>query len=196
MFGYYKYFTYTCEVLIVTKIYIYMIIDSKLEVCKYLGIPDIPKKLWNEKSSFDKGVCLLKCVDNSEIFGICSYNEEKGLRVIKVFNSIPFTKIISVYPIPSYMDDDIEQMEFDSDESTEAMEQLLKEKEEIVKKDVEKPKIEDYEWGFPFIVNKEQAMAYLKEQYKKDKIKGAIPTKDEVLKAKLKVLYAKQQKLI
>src|SRR5574344_2141605 len=149
-----------------------MIIDSKLEVCKYLGIPDIPKKLWNEKSSFDKGVCLLKCVDNSEIFGICSYNEEKGLRVIKVFNSIPFTKIISVYPIPSYMD------------------------EEIVKKDVEKPKIEDYEWGFPFIVNKEQAMAYLKEQYKKDKIKGAIPTKDEVLKAKLKVLYDKKQKLI
>src|SRR5574344_2033441 len=170
-----------------------MIIDSKLEVCKYLGIPDIPKKLWNEKSSFDKGVCLLKCVDNSEIFGICSYNEEKGLRVIKVFNSIPFTKIISVYPIPSYMDDEIEQMEFDRDESTVAMEQLLQEKEAIVKKDVEKPKIEDYEWGFPFIVNKEQAMAYLKEQYKKDKIKFSKPTKTNEINTLSLLVYLKIQ---
>lgn len=168
-----------------------MILDTKKEVCKTLGIPDIPKKKWDGESSFDKAACTIECIDGSTHYGICSYNKDtdSNIKITNVFNTIPFVKVIDVYPLPLYMDDNVDEMEFDDDESYNYVNQLLEEKEEIINKGVEPSPIEEFEWGYPFIANKEQAMAYMKELYKKDKKKGAIPTKDEVLKSALRVRY-------
>lgn len=77
----------------------------------------------------------------------------------------------------------------DLDESSkEAMEDLLREKAEITNKDVEVPNKEIYEWGYSFITNKQEAIAFLKTK----NVRGKIPTNEEVLKAKLKVMFNKE----
>lgn len=171
-------------------------LDSKKLVCKSLGIPDIPKKKWDGESSFDKAVCSLECIDMSICYGICSYDKEVDdtVKINQVFFSYPFVKIVDIFPLPSYMDDNIDEMEFDDEESHNAISQLLDEKAEIINQGLEAEPIEEYEWGFPFIANKEQAIAYMKELNKNDKKKGAVPTKDEVLKAALRVRYNMDKK--
>ena len=156
-----------------------------------LGIPKCPKKKWDDESSFDNGIAVITRLTGSEDYAVCSYNKEtdQSVRIIKDFGAEPFVGIVAVYPIPAYMDDNIEKMDID-DESREAMEDLLREKEEIINKDVEKPKVEEYEWGYDFIHNKQEAVAFLKTK----KLKGNLPTKDEVIKAKLRVMYRNEQK--
>ena len=156
-----------------------------------LGIPKCPKKKWDNESSFDSGIAIVRRITGSEHCAICTFNSttDSGVRIIKDFGAEPFVGIVAVYPIPAYMDDNIEKMDID-DESREAMEDLLREKEEIINKDVEKPKIEEYEWGYDFIHNKQEAVAFLKTK----KLKGNLPTKDEVIKAKLRVMYRNEQK--
>ena len=45
------------------------------------------------------------------------------------------------------------------------------------------------EWGFDFIHDKEEALAFLKEKI----TKGRLPQNEEVIKAKLKAMYHEQQ---
>lgn len=167
-------------------------IRFKKEICQTLGIPSIPKKEWDKKTSFDNGVAVIRRITDKEDYAICSFNSEMDdyIRIVKDFGFEPFKEIVTVYPIPPYMEDNINDMDFDDESSKEAMEELLQKKKEIVNEGIDKPKVETYEWGYPFIKEKREAIAFLKKQ----NLKGRIPTNDEVLKAKLRAMYRNEQK--
>ena len=162
------------------------------EACLFANIPACPKKEWDGKRSFDTALVVVEKVTGVKAFAIGAYDSEKDteVRVKKVFGQEPFTSILNVFPVPNYMEDDIEKMQLETDESKEAMEQLLQEKKELINEGTEPVEIESYEWGYPFITNNKQAVAYLKSQ----NVKGRIPTSDDVLKAKLKVMYLNENK--
>ena len=167
-------------------------IRFKKEVCRLLGIPNIPKKEWDNETSFDNGVAVIKRITDIEDYAVCSFNSEtdENVRIKKDFGFEPFMGIVAIYPVPAYMEDNIEDMDLDDDSSKEAMEELLQEKKEIVNEGIEKPKIKMSEWGYDFIKNKADAIAYLKTQ----NLKGRIPTNEEVLKAKLCAIYRNEQR--
>lgn len=160
------------------------------KICQFLGIPSIPKKKWDNETSFDSGVAIIKRITDVEDYAVCSFNKETddSVRIIKDFGFEPFVEIIDIYPVPAYMEDNIDKMQLD-EESKQAMEELLQEKKEIVNKDVEKPKVEIYEWGYPFIKDRKSAEEYLR----KKGLKGRIPTNKITLQAKLQCMYREEQ---
>lgn len=158
------------------------------EVLLNLQIPSIPKKEWNGKSEFNKGVALVLRMSGVENYAICRFNKEmdEKPRVVKDFSVESFVKILACYPIPDYAESDLENMQFDNEESKEAMQELLEEKEEEVMKGVNKDEEKLPEWIFPFIKNQAEAVAYLKSK----KVRNAHSLKDaEAIKAKLYVIY-------
>ena len=166
--------------------------DKKFEkeVCEYLKAP-MPKKEWDGKTSFDKGVALIRCITGGYNYAACKFNADVDdkPRITKVFSLEPFTEITNIYPIPAYMDDDILTMDLKDDDSLDAMKGLLAEKQEIINKDIiEKPIVEN-EWGYDFIHNIQEATAFMKTKQPK----GKISTNAEVLKNKLRVMYFNEQ---
>ena len=160
------------------------------KICQFLGIPAIPKKKWDKETQFDNGVAIIKRVTGDEDYAVCSFNStiDENVRITKDFGFEPFVEIIEVYPVPAYMEDNIENMQLD-EESKMAMEVLLEEKKEIVNKNVEKPKVDVYEWGYPFIKNQKEAEAYLA----KNNTRGRIPTNKITLQNKLRLMYREEQ---
>ena len=164
--------------------------DKEKKILEYLKIPSLPAKKWNGKDSFLQGLAIVRRITGEEDYAICSFNSEtdERVRIIKDFGIIPFTEIIDVFTVPDYMNDDISKMNLD-EESKDAMKQLLDEKKEIVNGKVEETIISS-EWGYEFIHNKQEAIAYLKSK----QIKGRISNSEEVLKAKLREMFHKEQK--
>ncbi|MFA6875683.1 MAG: hypothetical protein WCQ87_03515 [Parabacteroides sp.] len=160
---------------------------SKREVCEFLKVPTIPKQKWDGKSDFDYGIAIVKRVTGDEELAVCSMkkNISDKVRIIKDFGTIPFTDIIDVYPIPPYMEDDIDNMDFTDEASKEAMEALLQEKRGLIDQGIDKPDEKVYEWGYPAIGNKKEAIAFLKSK----SLRGKLPTNDAALKSKLRVMY-------
>ena len=159
----------------------------KKNVLKELNSP-MPKKKWDGKTQFDKGIAVVERVTGEKTYALCSCHDGKSISIIKDFICIPFKNILEVYPSLPYMEDDINNMDIKDEDSKEAMEGLLKEKEEIINDNKE---LEDMggEWGFDFIHDKEEALAFLKEKI----TNGRLPQKEEVIKAKLKAMYHEQQ---
>jgi len=156
------------------------------ETIDMLRIPSIPKKEWDGKSPFDRGIAQITTMFGSREYAICSFNPERDdkPRIVKIFGGLRFTSVDKIWPIPDYMDDDIRKMEFADEESRTSMSVMLQEKEQMVNANA---KDEDGggEWGYPIIHTTKQAVAYLKAKHPKD----GIPSDPEVLKAKLKAMY-------
>lgn len=158
------------------------------QVLQTLQIPSLPKKVWNGEAEFNKGVCLVRRISGMENYAICRFNKELDEQpcVVKDFSQETFMEILTCYPIPDYAENDIENMQFDNEESKEAMQELLEEKEEEVMKGVNKAEEKLPEWIFPFIKSQAEAVAYLKSK----KVRNAHSLKDaEAIKAKLYVIY-------
>jgi len=175
-------------------------IHNEIEVCQYLGIPSIPKKEWDGKTSFKQGVAVANMIDGQEAYVVVTFDAEKDEkpREIKVFSSVPFKGLGKVFVVPSYMDTDVEKMDLD-EESKKKAEVLIKEAEELENEGVESAKatsIDDLpEWIFPEITNKEEAQAWLRQYNHMNKIKkGKIPSNEETLKLRLYSIYKEQQK--
>lgn len=167
--------------------------DHLKQILLTLQIPSIPKKEWDGKSEFNKGVCLVKRWSGMENYAICRFNKEleSSPRVVKDFSQETFVEILACYPIPDYAENDVDNMMFDSEESKEAMKELLEEKEEEVMKGVDKEEEVLPEWIFPFIKTQSEAIAYLKSK----KVRNAHSLKDaDAIKAKLYVIYTDNQK--
>lgn len=168
-------------------------INYKMEIIQLLGIPSIPKKEWDNKTSFDNGVAVIEDVMGNLNYACCSYdaNEDKegNVKIKKVFGSFPFNKVLNIYPVPVYMESDINKMDIPPS-CKDAMEELLQEKEEIINENVKQAPIDTYEWGYDFIHNKKEAVAFLKSK----NTRGRIPESEEVLKSKLKVMYYNEKK--
>lgn len=156
------------------------------ETIDLLRIPSIPKKEWDGKTPFDRGMAQITTMLGSKEYAVCSFDPKKGdtLRVVKRFGGLQFTAVDKVWPVPDYMDDDIGKMEFDNEESMTSMSVILQEKEQMVNADAD-DEDEGGEWGYPIIHTMKQAVAYLRAKRPKD----GIPSDPEVLKAKLKAMY-------
>ena len=170
------------------------------EVIKFLRLPSIPKKEHDGKTPFDKGVAILKQVDGSEAYASCSFNPERGdkePRITKVFGSIPFNGIKSVFVVPNYMakEEDVENMDLDAESKKKAKE-ILKEAEELENDGTEEenPMKDLPEWIFNEITSKEEARAWLKKYNSQNNIKNAsVPTTDENIKLRLLSIYKSLQ---
>lgn len=168
------------------------------EILKYLDIPSVPKKVWDGKSSFKDGVAKIAFRPFGEGYAVVTFNKDKDKapRIKHVFSNEPFKKILEIYPVPQYMDDNIQ--DFDMDErSKQAAASLIEEAKEYEMEGIEQPKTElptDNEYFFSHIKNDEQAIAYIKAYNKRNKIRGALPKTHENIIIKLSVMWADQQK--
>ena len=177
-------------------------IKFEKEVCDYLRIPSIPKKEWNKRDSFKKGVAVVKLAVSGTGYAVCTYDEDfdKEPRIIKSFASDPFYGIENVFVVPNYMntsEKDISEMDLD-DESKKKAEQLVQEAQELTATSEENKEIEEMqqlpEWIFPEITNAEEARAWLQSWNSKNKVRGKIPTNEETIKMRLLNIYSQMKK--
>ena len=177
-------------------------IQFEQEVIKALGLPSIPKKEWDGKSSFDKGVAVLKMRDEREAYGVCSFDAQadKSPRIVKVFGIEPFVGIGKVFVVPSYMTSEEEIKDMDLDEqSKKKVEQILGEAKELenegTKEDDElkNPKNEYY---FDHITNDEEAKAFIRSYNSRNRIKGKIPSTHDGIIMRLAVIFSDTRKVL
>ena len=177
-------------------------IKFEKEVCEYLQIPSIPKKEWNKKDSFKKGVAVVRLAVSGVGYAVCTYDEDDDIepRIIKSFASEPFYEIEKIFVVPNYMntsEKDIKEMDLD-DESKKKAELLVKEAQELTATSKENKEIEEMqklpEWIFPEIENREQAIAWLQNYNNRNhNKKGKIPTNEETIKMRLLNIYSQMK---
>lgn len=165
--------------------------DHLLDCLKALTLPSLPKKEWDGESPFTKAVCMIERISGHLSYVIGKYIEEtKQVKIIQDFEMGTIKTILRVYPVPDYLDSNVDNMDFEDEDSREAMEELLSQSEEQVMEDVE-PEEKLSEWVFPHINNKEEAIAYLRRY----KVQSAHLLKDpDAIKAKLFILWEDQKK--
>jgi len=175
-------------------------IEFEKEVVSYLNIPNIPKKEWNGKDSFQDGVAVLNLSSGQQAYAVCTFDKEtdKTPRIKKVFGIEPFSDIENIFIVPSYMDNDTSEVDLDA-ESKKRAEQLAAEAKELENDGVVDEAIEKAnklpEWIFDEIHNKEEAMAWLKNYNIRNGIrKGKIPTNEETIKMRLYNIYMSNKK--
>lgn len=172
------------------------------EICEYLGIPSIPKKEHDGKSSFKKGVAIVQLSVSGYGYAVCTFDAENDNepRIIKSFASEPFYGIEKIFVVPNYMntsEKDIKEMDLD-EESKKKVESLVQEAQELTKQSEENKEIEEMqqlpEWIFPEIENREQAIAWLQNYNNRNhNKKGKIPTNEETIKMRLLNIYSQMK---
>lgn len=170
-------------------------VEYEKEVIAYLNIPSIPKKEWNQLDSFQNGVAIVSLSLGRLAYAVCTFDKEtdKEPRIKKVFGIEPFTSIEKVFVVPSYMDNDTSEVDLDA-ESKKRAEQLAEEAKELENQGTVEEAIEDAnklpEWIFDEIHNKDEAMAFLREYNRINRIKkGKVPTNEETIKLRLYNIY-------
>lgn len=169
------------------------------EVIRHLNLPSIPKKEWDGKSSFSKGVALISLRGGREAYAVASFdaNVDKAPNIVKVFGIEPFVGIKKVFVVPSYMTTEEEIKDMDLDEqSKKKVQEVLDEAKEIENEGTEEenPMKGLPEWIFPEINSKQEAEAWLRNFQSRNKQKGRIPTTDENIKLRLFSIYSELQK--
>ena len=171
-------------------------IQFEKEIINFLQLPSIPKKEWNGKAFFKKGVAVLNLIGGGKMYAVAS-NENGETRILKVFGLEPFTTIEKIFVVPNYMsnEEDIKDMDLD-EQSKKRAEELLKEASEIENEgiDTETIKEPENEYFFDHITNDDEAMAYIAAYNKANKIKGRLPTTHEGLVMRLSVIFADTNK--
>lgn len=170
-----------------------MILNEK-EICEYLGIPSIPKKKWDGKSSFKRGVGIVDLLLGGQSYAVVSFDAEKDkdCKVVKVFNMEQFKLgFDNVFVVPDYMDTDVETMDLD-EESKRAARTLVDEVKDLENSDDVSAKVElpENEFYFPNVTCDDEGIAYIKSYNIANKIKGSIPTTHEGIVMRLSVIYS------
>lgn len=169
------------------------------EIVAYLNLPSIPKKEWDGKSSFQKGVALLSLRDEREAYAVASFDADvdKTPNIVKVFGIEPFMNIKKVFVVPTYMttEDEIGDMDLD-EQSKKKVQQVLAEAKDIENEGTkeENPMENLPEWIFSEIHSKDEAVAWLRNFQSRNKQKGRIPTTEENIKLRLFSIYSELQK--
>ena len=176
-------------------------IQFEKEVLGYLNIPSIPKKEFDGKTAFSKGVAVVETSGGQEAFAIASFNPDNGdkePKIVKVFGIEPFRKINKIFVVPSYMNTEEEIKDMDLDEqSKKKVQQVLDEAKEIENegvvgdKELEKPKNEYY---FDHITNDEEAKAFIRSYNSRNHIKGKIPSTHDGIVMRLAVIFSDTRK--
>lgn len=168
------------------------------EVCDFLSLPSIPRKLWDGKSSFEKGIAKVGIGFDRFAYAVCKFDNNKDAkpRVVKVFSSDRFGDIVEIYVVPEYMNTELENADLD-DESKQKAKELLSEAKSLENENKETEFQEpENEWVFDEIHNKEEAMAWIKSYNKKNKIRGMIPENEETIKMRLLAIRSELNKKI
>lgn len=168
------------------------------EVCDFLALPSMPRKLWDGKSSFEKGIAKVGIGFDRFAYAICKFDNNKDAkpRVVKVFSSDRFGDIVEIYVVPEYMNTELENADLDEDSKQNAKE-LLSEAKSLENENKENEFQEpENEWVFDEIHNKEEAMAWIKSYNKKNKIRGMIPENEETIKMRLLAIRSELNKKI
>lgn len=169
------------------------------EVCKFLGIPSIPKKKWDGNSGFKSGVGIVDLMSGNKAYVAVTFNPEKdkSCRVMKVFINEQFSNIDekSIFVVPDYMDTNVESMDFD-ETSKEAAQALVNEALDLESVDDASAKVElpENEYYFPNVTSDEEGIAYIKSYNAANKIKGRIPDTHEGIVMRLSVIYSELNK--
>lgn len=175
-------------------------IERENEVCQYLGIPSIPKKKWDGKSSFKRGVGIVTLITGKQAYVVVTFDAEKDpegyCRIIKVFSIEQFNLgnfgIEDVFVVPDYMDTDVENMDFD-EKSKEAAKALVNEALDLENSDTAASKVElpENEYYFDNVHSDEEGMAFIKSYNSTNKVRGGkVPTTHEGIIMRLSVIYS------
>lgn len=167
------------------------------EVCEHLRLPAIPKKAWDNKTPFDKGIAVVNLRFGDKCYAIARFNpqKEETPTIVKVFGNEPFIDIESIFIVPDYMETDVKDADLD-DASKKKAEELAAQAENIVEDGVgdSKSTLPDNQYMFDNITNDEEAVAFIEAYNKKNKIGGQVPKKHETILMRLAVIYAEQKK--
>lgn len=166
-------------------------------VIEYLKLPSIPKKEWDGESSFKDGVAVVQLLQGRTGYAVATFNAEKDSepRIKKTFSIEPFSDILKIFVVPSYMDTDEKSIiRFDVDnDSKEAAMRLAQEANELENEGTESEKMKEMkqlpEWVFDNIHNLEEAQAYIKRYNSQNKIKGKLPSNEDTVKCRLLAIY-------
>lgn len=165
------------------------------EVCKYLGIPNIPKKKWDGKSGFKNGVGIVDLMSGNKAYVSVTFNPEKdkSCKVVKVFINEQFSNVDNdeIFVVPDYMDTNVENMDFD-EKSKEAAQALVNEALDLENADTAASKVElpENEYYFDNIHDDEEAQAFIKSYNQSNKVRGKVPTTHEAIVMRLSVIYS------
>lgn len=167
------------------------------EICQFLGIPSIPKKKWDGKSGFKRGVGIVNLLTGGQAYVVVTFdpNKDEDCRVIKVFTHEQFSvgkfQTDDVFVIPEYMDTDVDNMDFDEN-SKQAAEALVNEALDLENVDSAEQKVElpENEYFFDNIHNDDEAMAFIKSYNTSNKVRGKVPTTHETIVMRLSVIYS------
>lgn len=169
------------------------------EILEFLKLPSIPKKKFEVGGkSFKNGVAITSLMTGASAYAVCSYDSEvdEKPRIVKTFAREPFTAIKSIFIVPDYMDNDVDDADLDED-SKEAAKRLADEATELETPDEDGDKLKEMlgegEWIFPNITNEEEAVAFIKAYNEKNKISGRLPRKTEAIKLRLLAIYNEQK---
>lgn len=167
------------------------------EVCKYLNLPNIPKKEWDKKTPFNKGVAIVDLAFGNKAYAVARFDveKEKTPTIVKVFASEPFYGIDKIFIVPDYMETDMNDADLD-DESKKKAEELAKQADELENEGLEVVEHNDNENPYLFdnITNDEEAIAFITAYNQKNGIKGAVPRKHDTILMRLSVIYADLKK--
>ena len=169
-------------------------VNFEQEILAYLSLPSIPKKEWDKKSAFDKGVAVVELQTGSDGYAVATFNPEKSdtkPRVTKVFGNEPFGDIKRVYIVPGYMETDMRNADLD-DASKKKAKEIINEGNEIANDENETTTLPnpENEWVFDEIHDIEEAQAWLEAYYARNKISGRVPSKEETIKLRLLAIKA------
>ena len=170
-------------------------IEFEKEVIAYLNLPSIPRKEWNQIDSFQSGVAVVNMSLGRQAYAVCSFDKETDRQpcINKVFGIEPFTGIEKVFVVPSYMDNDTNDVDLDA-ESKKRAEQLAAEAHELENEGTVDEAVKEAdklpEWIFDEIHNMSEAQAWLKQYNIRNGIrKGKIPTNEDTIKMRLYNIY-------
>lgn len=173
-------------------------VQYEKEILLHLNIPSIPKKKWDGKSSFWRGVAVIETQDGSTAYAVATFNAEsdEAPRITKVFSVGAFVSYGDIFIVPNYMNDNVDTFDLPDDKSKQAAQSLIEEAKEMEMEGVDEPQTEipEHEYFFPFITNDEEAQAYIRNYNReRGRRKGAIPSTHESIVLKLAAIYAEQQ---
>lgn len=174
-------------------------VEYEKEVCQYLGIPSIPKKKWDRKSSFKRGVGIVDLIGGHQAYVVATFDAEKDpdgyCRIVKVFSLEQFALggfgLSEVFVVPDYMDTDVENMDFD-EKSKEAAKALVNEALDLENADTAASKVElpENEYYFDNIHDDEEAQAFIKSYNTSNRIRGKVPATHEAIIMRLSVIHS------